>query len=161
STGWASVTLYETCPSSPPPSCGTVHIFDFPAPPATMTLQVPLDPSGCNSITHIDVSVWITHSYQGDLRLDLTSPSGTTINLMDRPGGGTYGADDLGGVITLSPPPTPILRPFEFSDLASDFYRTPPVPSGGYDHGWAPGPPAFFAFWKPETPLSTFVGESK
>ncbi len=43
------------------------------------------------------VGVTIQHTYRGDLRLQLTSPEGTVVNLLDRPGAGTFGtaADNL------------------------------------------------------------------
>ena len=37
-------------------------------------------------VTNLDVQVHIEHSWVGDLELRLTSPSGTTVQLLDRPG---------------------------------------------------------------------------
>jgi subtilisin-like proprotein convertase family protein len=48
------------------------------------------------SLIDVDVRVQISHSWVGDLKLELRSPSGTTVTLLDRPGvpGSTYGCSD-------------------------------------------------------------------
>jgi subtilisin-like proprotein convertase family protein len=47
-------------------------------------------------ITDLNVRVKITHTWVGDLRIQLRGPSGTTITLLDRPGhpASTYGCSD-------------------------------------------------------------------
>ncbi len=56
-----------------------------------------LDVSDSFAPVSMKVGVTIEHSYRGDLRLQLRSPEGTVVNLLDRPGTGTFGtsADDL------------------------------------------------------------------
>jgi len=44
---------------------------------------------GNAAISAVEVFVDITHTFQGDLTVDLTSPAGTTVRLHDRTGGGT------------------------------------------------------------------------
>ncbi|MEZ4386695.1 MAG: C25 family cysteine peptidase [Candidatus Krumholzibacteriia bacterium] len=56
----------------------------------TSTLQVTMS----GEITSVRVFVDITHTYQGDLRVRLTSPAGTSVYLHDRSGGS---ADDILG----------------------------------------------------------------
>ncbi|MFH1842311.1 MAG: proprotein convertase P-domain-containing protein [bacterium] len=46
------------------------------------------------TVVAVELFVDITHTYPGDLTIDLTSPSGTTVRLHDRSG---YGVDDVYG----------------------------------------------------------------
>ena len=48
------------------------------------------------SLTDVNVRVQITHTYVGDLKIQLRSPAGTLITLLDRPGvpASTYGCSD-------------------------------------------------------------------
>ncbi len=48
--------------------------------------------SNCPTIVEVEVTVDITHTWRGDLIVDVTSPTGQTANLQDRTGGS---ADDL------------------------------------------------------------------
>jgi subtilisin-like proprotein convertase family protein len=41
----------------------------------------------------------ITHGHVGDLRIDLTGPDGTTVRLLDHPGGPDNGGDNLTGTV--------------------------------------------------------------
>ena len=41
----------------------------------------------------------LTHTFVGDLKIDLTSPAGTTVNLVDRPGGGGNNDNNLVNVV--------------------------------------------------------------
>ncbi|MGE0481022.1 MAG: proprotein convertase P-domain-containing protein, partial [Phycisphaerae bacterium] len=127
-------------------SSGIVNVAITDNATSTSTLTV-TDP---NIITpgELACGVLIQHTFQGDLRLTLTSPSGTTITLMDRPGQpevGTfgYGNDDLGNPATGDK--------FYFVD---GFAR--------YDVGSAGVPvnqPT--GNWGPDQPLATFAGEDK
>ena len=51
----------------------------------SVTLNVP----DSISISDINVGLGITHTWQGDLIVELTSPSGTTVGLLNRAGDGT------------------------------------------------------------------------
>lgn len=53
-----------------------------------MDIDFAIDGSACSDATQVGLQ----HAYVGDLRLVLQSPSGTRVMLMDRPGGGTFGA---------------------------------------------------------------------
>ncbi len=57
---------------------------------ATTTSTIIVNDSYC--VGDVDVDINITHTYIGDLTIDLTSPSGTTVRLHDRSGGS---ADDI------------------------------------------------------------------
>ncbi|MEM1330752.1 MAG: proprotein convertase P-domain-containing protein [Planctomycetota bacterium] len=57
---------------------------------STITRDITVSEAFC--VGDVDVDVDIAHSYQGDLRVILTAPDGTSITLHDRSGGG---ADDL------------------------------------------------------------------
>ncbi|MEA2879785.1 MAG: hypothetical protein QOF14_4981 [Hyphomicrobiales bacterium] len=62
--------------------------------PRTYTVSVA--PSyGTFSIDWVEVDVSFLHSHVGDLRLHLISPTGTDSLLLDRPGGGVNGRNDL------------------------------------------------------------------
>ncbi len=56
-----------------------------------------IDVTDAFDFLQMKVGVTIQHTYRGDLRLQLTSPTGTVVNLLDRPGTGTFGtgADNL------------------------------------------------------------------
>ncbi|MDX1530237.1 MAG: proprotein convertase P-domain-containing protein, partial [Rhodothermales bacterium] len=41
----------------------------------------------------VKAGVMVEHTYRGDLRLQLVSPAGTVVNLLDRPGPGAYGSN--------------------------------------------------------------------
>jgi carboxypeptidase T len=55
------------------------------------TIESPLAVTGIagNAPATLTVNVNITHTYQGDLKLDLIAPNGTAFNLWNRTGGGT------------------------------------------------------------------------
>ena len=58
------------------------------------TVSSPADVSGCGTVQSVEVIVDISHSYQGDLAVELRSASGVSATLHDRSGGST---DDLVG----------------------------------------------------------------
>ncbi|MFO0839892.1 MAG: proprotein convertase P-domain-containing protein [Phycisphaerae bacterium] len=146
-------------PPTSPAGCGSVPIPDLGS--ASATVFVP--GNGDDIVDLITVQVWIQHTYQGDLRMTLTSPAGTTIVIQDRPGGGGFSADDFGG-FTFDLGPTWYFAPFELADFAATPYDLPYVSAPG--NAYTPYPccgipnPAFYTF-KPTQPLSTFKGESK
>jgi hypothetical protein len=78
--------LYETCTPTYPSggTCGSVAIPDFPGGAVELTLAVPSDPDG-NIIQEVVPQIWIQHTYQGDLTVDLISPAGTVVRLLNRP----------------------------------------------------------------------------
>lgn len=119
------------------------------APNETLPLAIPdNDPTGVSStitvsqainLTDMQVAVAIDHTWVGDLAISLTSPGGTTVSLLDRPGvpAGTFGcADDNMDVV--------------FSDAAS----VNPETSCPGTTPWLSGPVL------PFSPLSAFDGES-
>jgi PKD repeat protein len=55
------------------------------------TIESPIAVSGVagNAPSALAVAVTINHTYQGDLKVDLVTPNGTTFNLWNRTGGGT------------------------------------------------------------------------
>jgi subtilisin-like proprotein convertase family protein len=50
-----------------------------------------IDGTSCNT-TNPSLTVGVDHSWVGDLAFTLTSPGGTSVVLMSRPGGGTFGS---------------------------------------------------------------------
>ena len=72
------------------------------------TLTDTLDLVDCESISEVTVDMSITHTYQGDLILDLTSPAGTTVRLWNGTGDsnnnivGTF-SDDGSGLVPAEP----------------------------------------------------------
>ena len=106
---------------------GSVFIPDNawqPGQGAVLTINVPPDPQGCNLITDLDVDTIIQHSWQGDLWVEVTSPVGTKVGLMNRPGstgafgGGPFGYDQD----NIGNPTTGV--PFVWDDEATQVYDT-------------------------------------
>jgi len=62
-----------------------------PGPEAIVDIVVPSSPG--TTVTDLDFQLAINHTWVGDLVVTLTSPAGTTITLLDRPGTppGTFG----------------------------------------------------------------------
>jgi subtilisin-like proprotein convertase family protein len=115
---------------------------------ATATIVVPPDPAG-NIISDLNVDIVINHTWQGDLSMKLTSPSGTMITLADRPGVPQsvfgFSADNYGTLAT----------PFIFDDEAVQ---------GPYDNPAVPGTVGIANVsgnWRPENPLSAVDGQNK
>src|SRR5215510_14958335 len=76
---------YATCDPTGG-TCGAgVPIPDSGGGPAFLPLTIPSDPGG-NVILRVSADIWIQHTYQGDLRVELISPGGIAVRLMDRPG---------------------------------------------------------------------------
>ena len=119
------------------------------APNETLPIAIPdANPAGINStitvsqaisLTDLQVAVAINHTWVGDLRVTLTSPGGTTVTLLDRPGvpASTFGcsSDNMNVV---------------FSDAAS----VNPETSCPATTPWLSGPVL------PFSPLAAFDGQS-
>jgi subtilisin-like proprotein convertase family protein len=156
--------LYETCTPPPASNCGAVPIPDYPGGPAELSLTVPFDPAG-TFITDIEVRLWIQHTYQGDLVIEIISPAGTTVTLVSRPGlGGGFSADDFGGFAHDNQ--NIYFGPFalnDFSFINNFIYDYPGVPFPGIDFSQSPfGFPAVgLRTFLPVTPLSALRGENK
>ncbi len=74
----------SSAPSTPIPDNDSAGITDS------------LTVSGCNGTTSkLYVGVNVTHSFVGDLVIDLTGPTGTTVNLRDTSGGGSTNIEGL------------------------------------------------------------------
>ncbi len=89
--------------------CGTTTASVTPAlsipdgTPAGVTSQLVFPESG--SIVDISVPIHLTHTFIGDLIVELTSPSGTTVRLHDRTGGSTEDIiGDWDGTLTVDGP---------------------------------------------------------
>jgi subtilisin-like proprotein convertase family protein len=180
---------YDLCTATYPNggNCPFVPIPDSPGQnvggvPAEVTLTIPSDPDG-NTILEVIPKIWIQHGYQGDLKIQVISPLGTVVTLVDRPGypQTIYGfaADDYGGFHQCLPP----LSTFGWEAM---FFRdqgfclaTGPFVPNRYDSPAVADPGIYFTPppiidcavmscfgdqwgpWQPETPLSAFIGQSK
>jgi hypothetical protein len=122
-----------------------VPIPDGPAP----GVDVPLAVSGIGAVSDVQVSfdgdsctsaagattVGLDHSWVGDLVINLTSPAGTTVNLMNRPGGANNSANNFCGTV--------------LSDAAGTSIQGITVPQ-------AP----FTGTFRPNSPLAAFKGQN-
>jgi VCBS repeat-containing protein len=111
------------------PSAGTSSTLTFNAPGAVQGLRVRIDK--------------LTHTFVGDLRMTLRSPSGTTITLMNRPGTSPTalegaGGDDFVNLILDDGAPTAIAN------------LPPTAPPGGYS-----------GRFRPDQPLAAFNGQNR
>ena len=71
-------------------------IPDDSAAGVTSTIEVP----AAGRIKDLDVRIAdIDHPWVGDLRIDLTAPDGTTVTLVDHPGGPSNNGDDFAGTV--------------------------------------------------------------
>ncbi|MEX2217826.1 MAG: proprotein convertase P-domain-containing protein [Phycisphaerales bacterium] len=99
------------------------------------------------TIAAADVSMFITHQWQGDLVFTLTHvPSNTSVEFYNRvpfESGGSFDADNFGA----SPAPGDLYRVI---DSAANFYRSPPAPANGI--------PNVRGHWKPDVSLAAFAG---
>jgi subtilisin-like proprotein convertase family protein len=101
-----------------------------------------IDGTTCNT-TNPSLTVGVDHSWVGDLKFTLTSPGGTAVVLMNRPGGGTFGSSGNNFCQTLL-------------DDDGAFPSIQSITSTG-----APplGPP-YTGTFKPQNPLSAFDGQT-
>ncbi len=94
--------------------------------------------SGIGDVNNLKVFLMMSHTYTQDLRLNLTSPSGTTITLLNTKGGNSN------DIMTI------------FSDDADS------IASSGFSSLNGPGiSPPFSPEVKPDQPLSTFNGQNR
>jgi subtilisin-like proprotein convertase family protein len=103
--------------------------------PVSSTLDVPT----AGHVRHLRVTMNVTHEWVGDLRARLTSPSGTTIDLFQRPGSGRIGS----GLTWDANPAT-------FDDAASSSIQDLPD-----------GPGTLIGTFSPDEPLSRFASEER
>jgi subtilisin-like proprotein convertase family protein len=145
---------YSTCPGYPLTACPSgyapVAIPDNNNNGARIILPIPYDSEGF--VTDVDVWFYITHTYQGDLRVSLTNPAGTVIELVNRPGFGScdfgFSSDNFGFVN-----PNFFLHEFVLDDGAAASYRPPDV--------GCPGIANVEGAWRPTGVLADFFGQSK
>ena len=146
---------YSTCPGYPfascPPGWSPVNIPDNNANGVVLELYVPHDSE--NFITDVNAWIYLTHAYQGDVRVVLTAPSGTSVELINRagsPGCNSFGfaADDFGHIDGSF-----ILREFELDDSAPTSYNSPAV--------GCPGINGVSGVWRPASALFALYGQSK
>ncbi|HXE44274.1 MAG TPA: M36 family metallopeptidase [Conexibacter sp.] len=107
-------------------------------PGAGLTTQLTVPASG--RIDNLRVTVDLTHPWTGDLQAWLTSPSGTTETLFERPGVGD-GGSGFGG-----------MAPVTFDDSATQSIQEAPFENYG---------PAISGTYRPDEPLRVFAGEDR
>ncbi|MFL5816467.1 MAG: M36 family metallopeptidase [Conexibacter sp.] len=103
--------------------------------PVGSTLAVPT----AGRIRHLRVTLNVTHGWVGDLRARLTSPSGTTIDLFQRPGSG-----EIGSGLTWD------ANPVTFDDAAASSVQDLPD-----------GPGTLTGTFSPDEPLARFASEER
>jgi subtilisin-like proprotein convertase family protein len=97
-------------------------------------VELRFDGSACSTATGA-TTVGLDHSWVGDLVVTLTSPAGTTVKLMDRPGGAGNSGNNLCGTV--------------LSDGAPSSIQTIAISQAPYTGSF-----------KPASPLAAFRGES-
>lgn len=95
--GTTSVRFSETL-GADGPELATVEASDLPKSipdnnPTGVTSTLNFAPAG--TIDRVIVGVALEHTYVGDLELEVTSPSGTVVTLLSRPGGTNCNNDDM------------------------------------------------------------------
>lgn len=118
-------------------AAGPTAIPDDSLAGATSTIAVP---AGAGTISDLDVVIGdLRHTWVGDLVVTLTSPGGTTVTLVSRPGAGAFGArgDDFAGLVLDDEAAAAV-------DTIADLN-----PPGGYS-----------GRFRPDQPLSAFDGQS-
>jgi len=135
--------LFWVLPSYAQPTTQTFCSTDVPKriPPVDTSgfTESDLDVSTCGVIRNVDVQLFITHTFDGDLQpVDLTSPDGTTLDLWSSVGGANDNFGTSCGLGNQNP---------DF--ILSDFALVPIPPF--------PGVPGTFL---PQNPLFTFIGEN-
>jgi subtilisin-like proprotein convertase family protein len=112
-------------------------------------VQVPLAVSGVGTVSKVELSfdgdscstaigsttVGLDHTWVGDLVVNLTSPGGTTVNLMNRPGGSNNSANNFCGTL--------------LSDSAPSSIQTV-----------TPAQAPYTGTFKPASPLAAFQGQN-
>lgn len=115
------------------------------------SVSIDVASNGFDIVGDIFVGIIVRHTWQGDLRITLTSPGGTTVVLTDRPGvpQSTFGfsADNFGNPATGDP------MFFDVVPFATETYDLPQVAS--------PGIANVTGSWLAEGDLSNFIGENK
>lgn len=121
-------------------------VFSSAGAPETIVDNDPTSQAAVSSLTvstsaridHLRVTLDATHTWVGDLRAWLTSPSGTTVELLERPGTAFYGSSsrDLNGPIT-------------FDDAAANLIQE--ISDSGA---------ALSGSFVPDEPLAAFAGEN-
>jgi subtilisin-like proprotein convertase family protein len=104
----------------------------------TSTLTIP----ATGRIGALRVTLAATHAWMGDLQVTLTSPSRTTVNLMERPGVDTTGFFSRANLVAATPLIFDDAAPNEIQDILN----TEMTVSGP---------------WKPNEPLARFAGEPR
>jgi PKD repeat protein len=65
--------------------------------------------AGSGTVANVDVSIArITHTWVGDLQIELTGPDGTKVMLADRPGGANYGGHNFVNTVFSDSAATPL-----------------------------------------------------
>ena len=116
------------------PSLG-LAIPEHAASPVSSMLGV----AGDGRVRRLRVTLSVTHAWVGDLRARLTSPSGTTVDLFQRPGSGDFGSglQWQGAAVTLDD-----AAPASIQDLPD-------------------GPGTLAGTWAPVEPLARLAGEPR
>ncbi|MCW2985543.1 MAG: peptidase fungalysin, partial [Conexibacter sp.] len=109
-----------------------------PAAGLTSTLSVPTH----GRVGHLRVTLAATHTWIGDLHAWLTSPSGTTVDLFERPGTGTSTSYSAGNLVASTP-------------LVLDDDATAPIQELASADATVGG------LYDPNQPLARFAGEDR
>lgn len=101
-----AATVMHDSLAAPLQPAATLDVFVEPDFAYTVETSLSIPDAGCPTMRtsalevsdefdfiQMKVGVGIEHGWRGDLRVQLTSPSGTVVNLLDRPGTGTFGTN--------------------------------------------------------------------
>src|ERR1041384_1613203 len=105
-------------------------------------LNFRIDGTSCNT-TNPSLTVGVDHSWVGDLKFTLTSPGGTSVVLMNRPGGGTFGSSGN-----------------TFCQTVLDDQGSNPSIQSIASTGAPPLGPPYTGTFTPANPLSAFNGQT-
>ncbi len=127
-------------------SGGSTETSTDMTPGSTLTAGAPVDlefpvsqPGTFTSVTDVNISYDISHTWIGDVRVVITSPSGTSIRVIDNIGPGVFGCIDDDIDITMDDQAT-----LTYADLDNMCDGSTPYATGTY---------------QPENPMAGFNGE--
>ncbi len=128
-------------PAGTYPTAADASTFGTITTGAPLLVEIPV--SGLGNVTDVDVNLDIDHTWVGDLDITLTSPSGTSVDILSNPGGPGFGCDQNNINVVMD-------------DESANAYA---AFDGTCETCAAPGCYAIEGDFQPMSPLSAFDGE--